>query len=300
MKMKKTIIMMLAAVVAVGAVAQNDDTLPIGVGPIVAIDAIKEKAKKDGNAEVLNIIVRGLETALTAELSNNDSPFSLVGGNIGANLYKKYVLEQKSPTETDGEDIIRYGLSVEITAFTDVKIGPVQSGGLTVFQREITVMASALLHDVGAMRAAIAIPSVMASSKSTYNVRSVTELNGVIAQSDMTIGEVQADLAKKLAEGLLKAYFKFPAYILDVDGDEVTIDQGSSWCKVGEELNVFGPPTAVETATRGRIKQSTVRMMPGKKVGTLTVTDIFGNMSRGTLKGTLPAEIDGVVYKKGE
>mgnify|MGYP001132739385 CR=1 FL=1 len=89
--------------------------------------------------------MRGVEAALTAELSNNDSPFSLIGGNVGANLYKKIVVDQKSPTTSDGEEEVQYGLSVEITAFADAKMGPLQSGGLTIVQREVTVMASAIM-----------------------------------------------------------------------------------------------------------------------------------------------------------
>ena len=298
--MKRSVLTVLAGVVASVALAQGDeDSIGIAMGPVVATAPLLEKAKADGNADVLNILVRGVETALTAEMSNNDSPFSLVGGNIGANLYKKIVVDQKSPTESDGEDEVQYGLSVEITAFADAQTGPTQSGGLTVVQRELTVMASAVLHDVGKMRAAIAIPTITATGKRTNQIRSANELAGVTKQNDILIGEAQKDLAKKLAKGLLEAYFKFPAEIAAVDGDEVTIDQGMAWCKAGDVLTVYGPPTAVEKATRGKIKKSTTVMMPGKKAGTLKITDAFGSMSRGTFTGEGAAEVGGVVYKKG-
>ncbi len=300
MKIKKLIAFTVAAAtLAMPAVAQDEDgSLPVALGPVVATQALREQAVKDGTESTLDILVRGVETALTAELSNNDSPFSLIGGNVGVNLYKKIVVDQKSPTESDVEDEVRYGLSVEITAFADAKTGPLQSGGLTIVQREITVMASAIMHDVGKMRAAIAVPSVTATGKRTNQIRSSTELSGVDMQSSILIGEAQNDLAKKLAAGLLEAYFKFPAYILKVDGSEVTIDQGATWCKVDDTLSVYGPPEAVETATRGKVKASKIKMIPGKKAGTLTITDVFSDSARGTFDGSGAAEIEGVVFTK--
>lgn len=300
MKIKKMIAFTLAAAtLALPAVAQDEDgSLPVALGPVVATQALRDQAVKDGTESTLGILVRGVETALTAELSNNDSPFSLIGGNVGANLYKKIVVDQKSPTESDGEDKVRYGLSVEITAFADAKTGPIQSGGLTIVQREITVMASAIMHDVGKMRAAIAVPSVTATGKRTNQIRSANELSGVDAQSSILIGEAQNDLAKKLATGLLEAYYKFPGYILKVEDDEVTIDQGQAWCKEGDILTVYGPPEAVETSTRGKVKASKIKMIPGKKAGTLTITDVFGDSARGNFEGSGTAEIDGVVYTK--
>lgn len=299
--MKKLLLtMFFGGVAAVVAVAQeSEDTIPVAIGPVVATKAVQEMAQKNGKGDVLNALVRGVETALLAELSNNDSPFAMIGGNVGANLYKKIVVDQKSPTESDGEEEVQYGLSVEITAFADAQTGPTQSGGLTVVQRDITVVASAILHDVGKMRAAIAMPSVTATGKRTNRIRSANELAGVGDQSDVLIGEAQKDLAKKLAAGLLEAYFKFPAYIIKVDGKEVTIDQGKAWCKVGDVLTVYGVPTPVEKATRGRIKKATTVMIPGKKAGALTITDAFGTSSRGTFTGEAAAEVDGVVYKKG-
>lgn len=288
---------LLAASLAMPAVAQDEDgALPVVLGPIIATQALREQAVKDGTASTLDILVRGVETALTAELSNNDSPFSLIGGNVGANLYKKIVVDQKSPTESDGEDEVRYGLSVEITAFADAKTGPTQSGGLTLVQREITVMASAIMHDVGRMRAAIAVPSVTATGNRTKQIRSAAEIVGMDEQSSILIGEAQKDLAKKLAAGLLEAYFKFPASVLRVDGNEITIDQGEAWCKVGDRLTVYGPPEAIETSARGKVKVSKTKMIPGKKAGTLTITDVFNDSARGTFEGSGIAEIDGVVY----
>lgn len=300
MKIKKLIAFTLAAAtLALPAVAQDeDDSLPVALGPVVATQALRAQAVKDGTESTLDILVRGVETALTAELSNNDSPFSLIGGNVGANLYKKIIVDQKSPTESDGEDEVRYGLSVEITAFSDAKTGPIQSSGLTIVQREITVMASAIMHDVGRMRAAIAVPSVTATGKRTNQIRSANELAGVDAQSSILIGEAQSDLAKKLATGLLEAYFKFPAYIINVDGDEITIDQGQAWCKVDDKLTVYGPAEAVQKSTRGKMKASKIIMVPGKKAGTLTITDVFGDSARGSFDGAGAPEIEGVVYTK--
>ena len=299
MKIKKLIAFTLAAAIALPVVAQESDgALPVALGPVVATQALREQALKDGTASTLEILVRGVETALTAELSNNDSPFSLVGGNVGASLYKKIIVDQKSPTESDGEDTVRYGLSVEITAFADSKTGPTQSGGITLVQREITVMASAVMHDIGAMRATIAVPSVTATGKRTNQVRSDAELAGVDEQSSILIGEAQKDLAKKLAAGLLEAYCKFPGSILRVEGSEVTIDQGEAWCKVGDVLSVYGPPEAVETSVRGKMKATKTKMIPGKKVGTLTIKDVFGDSATGAFEGTGTAEIGGVVYTK--
>jgi hypothetical protein len=295
--MKKRMMLVLAGLAAAAAFAQEGASMAVALGPVTATKPVLEKAAKDGNADVLDILVRGVETALTAELSNNDSPFALIGGNVGANLYKKIVLDQKSPTESDGEEEVKYGLSVEITAFADAKTGPTQSGVLTVVQREITVMASATLHDVGKMRAEIAT-SVTATGKRTNNIRSQNELAGVTVQNDILIGEAQKDLAKKLAEGLLKGYFDFPAYIIKVDGNEVSIDQGQAWCKVGDVLTVYGAPISGEVTTRGRVKSAKAVALPGKKAGTLTITDVFGGTSRGTFAGN-GAEVDGVVYKKG-
>jgi len=289
----------LAVAFTLVAAAQDEDgALAVALGPVVATQPLREQAAKNGTASDLDILVRGVEAALTAELSNNDSPFSLIGGNVGANLYKKIVVDQKSPTTSDGEEEVQYGLSVEITAFADAKMGPLQSGGLTIVQREVTVMASAIMHDVGKMRAAIAVPSVTATAKRTNQVRSATELSGVEGQGAILIGEAQKDLAKKLAAGLLEAYYKFPAYILNVDGSEVTIDQGQVWCKETDVLTVYGPPVAVETATRGKMKVSKTKMIPGKKVGTLTITDVFPDSARGTFSGTGNAEVDGVVFSK--
>ena len=300
MKIKNTLTCaIIASMLAIPAVAQEeDDSLPVALGPVVATKALLAQAQQDGTSSTLDILVRGLETALTAELSNNDSPFSLIGGNVGANLYKKIIVDQKSPTETDGEDEVRYGLSVEITAFSDAKIGPIQSGGLTLVQREITVMASAIMHDVGRMRAAIAVPSVTATGKQTHQVRSTAELAGLDMKSTILVGEAQKDLAQKLAAGLLAAYYKFPASIVQVDEDELTIDQGEAWCKVGDVLAVYGPPEAIEMPTRGKIKTSKVKMIPGKKAGELTITDVFSGLARGTFAGTGTPEVDGVVYAK--
>jgi len=300
MKTKKlTAFTIVAMMLAVPAVAQDGDgALPVALGPVVATKALLEQANKDGTASTLDILVRGLETALTAELSHNDSPFSLIGGNVGANIYKKIIVDQKSPTESDGEDEIRYGLSVEITAFSDAKIGPTQSGGLTLVQREIAVMASAVMHDVGRMRATIAVPSVTATGKQTNQIRSAAELAGFDTQSTMLIGEAQKDLAQKLAAGLLEAYYKFPAAIIQVNENELTIDQGEAWCKVGDVLAVYGPPEAVEMSTRGKMKASKIKMIPGKKAGELTITDVFGDSARGTFAGAGTPEIDGVIYTK--
>lgn len=299
MKMKTRIAITLAVTLALTAVAQDEDgALAVALGPVAATQPLREQAAKDGTASDLDTLVRGVETALTAELANNDSPFSLIGGNVGANLYKKIVVDQKSPTQSDGEDEVQYGLSVEITAFSDSKTGPTQSGGLTIVQREITVMASAIMHDVGKMRAMIAVPSVTATGKMTNQIRSAAELSGVEGKSSILIGEAQKDLAKKLAAGLLEAYYKFPAYILKVDESEVTIDQGQAWCKEGDVLSVYGAPEAVATSSRGKVKVTKTTMIPGKKAGTLTITDVFPDSARGTFTGAGVAEIDGVVYTK--
>lgn len=289
----------LATSLALITTAQDEDgALAVALGPVVATQPLREQAAKDGTASDLDTLVRGVETALAAELTNNDSPFSLIGGNAGANLYKKIVVDQKSPTQSDGEDEVQYGLSVEITAFSDSKTGPVQSGGLTIVQREITVMASAIMHDVGKMRAAIAVPSVTATGKMVNQIRSATELSGVEGKSSILIGEAQKDLAKKLAAGLLEVYYRFPAYILRVDGSEVTIDQGQAWCKEGDVLSVYSAPGAVEVSSRGKVKTTKTKMIPGKKAGTLTITDVFADSARGTFTGAGSAEIDGVVYSK--
>lgn len=165
-------------------------------------------------------------------------------------------------------------------------------------QREITVMASAIMHDVGKMRAAIAVPSVTATGKMVNQVRSAAELSSLEGKGSILIGEAQKELAKKLAAGLLEAYYKFPAYILRVDGDEVTIDQGQVWCKEGDVLTVYGPPEAMDVPSRGKIRTTKTRMVPGKKAGTLTITDVFEDTARGTFSGTGTAEVDGVVYTK--
>ena len=299
--MKKYLFPVLAsfAVLAMCARADEDDLLPVALGPVVAIKPVLEKAVADGKAITLETIVRGLETALTAELSNNDSPFALIGGNVGANLYKKIIIDQKSPTTSDGEEEVQYGLTVEITSFTDSIIGPVQRSGISVVQRDLTVTASAIMHDVGLMRATVAIPAITATGKRTNSVRSNEEVKGAIAQSDAAIGELQANLARQLAAGLLTAYYKFPAYVIDVNDDEVTIDQGKAWCQVGDILTLYDPPSEVIASTRVRIKQERKITVPGKRIGTITVTDVFGTASRCKLNG-LSGQINGIAYKKGD
>jgi len=192
---------------------------------------------------------------------------------------------------------VRYGLSVEITAFSMVTPYKVVRNGETFATAEVTVMASAVVHDIGPMRATFAVPLITATGTETHLVQSDAEFRAFIEISDLFVGKAQADLAKKLAAELLKAYYDFPAYIVQVKDNVVTIDLGQSWCKKGDVLTVFGPPTEEEIPQRGNTQHTRKITIPGDEAGTLTITHVFGDISRGTFKGNGKPVLGGYVAK---
>ncbi|MDR3229462.1 MAG: hypothetical protein LBT53_08665 [Puniceicoccales bacterium] len=293
----------LAALCCVCALACNlfaedgDGSIGIAMGPVTATKPVLEKASQDSkNRNTLQTIVRGLESDISAHFSNNESPFAIIGGNVGANLFKKIVVDEKLPVEDGEQENVKYGMSIEVTNFMDSTLKS-EAAGFNTWSRKLSVSANIHLHDIGKMRAVIAVPSLNAVSEKRFNVRKAGDAKQLESYTDDMIRDVQQQIVKQLANELLKAYYKFPGYVVKTDGVMVTIDQGVKWCKVGEKLIVYGPPEEREKATRGRLKVTKSIKVHGPRKGIMTVTEVFPDTAVCTAAG-ITGIVEGCIVEK--
>jgi len=297
MKTNRMVTIAIVGNLITSATFAQDDSIGIVLGPVTAIAPIQEKARQDGNKNTLDIIVRGLASNVPAHFSNNDSPFAIIGGDLGGNLYKKIFVDEKWDADDLGQDNVKYGMTIEVTFFNDVTLDTSKSG-INSWTRTVSVSATIHIHDVGKMRGVIAVPDLNAETNVTLRVRSRGEAKQLEGYTANMIRDVQQNLAKQLTEKLLEAYYKFPGYVIKSDAGVVTVDQGEVWAKAGDTLTVYGPPEETTKNSRGRLTTTKSIIVPGPRLGTLTVTEAFPDTLHCKVDGTFEVPVESVVQNQ--
>ena len=290
--MKKTL-MTLGACLCAGALCAEEDEIVVAFGKVGATPALEAKAKKDGTLDNLNVLFEGLEAVVGSQMTEN-SPFTMLGGREGWAVYDSIAHKQQFEPADPIPDSVKFGLAIRVSGYDEQKRNKRQNGFVQEALQIKATMTVTIL-EAGSMKQGVSATFSSEKTSEGYRGREggeVTDSVGALLQ------DLMLDMAEKSVKKLVENYYKSPAYVIGFEDGEVTFDRGEEWkIKKGDTLFIYAPAEEKTIRGRDKLKTETKAMVRGKKLGTLTVTDVFQGHARGATTLDDVAE-DCVVDKK--
>ena len=302
---------MTACLMASGLFAQVENKTVVALAIVKPEPSVVKQAKACGGDESLAVLANGLEVFVSGYMTEH-SPFAVMGGRAAMDMLMS--VEKSTYADKDkggqgfaleGEKVAaRYGAMIQILGYTESKQKS-RKAGRAVAECKVTATVSLTIYDVVA-RMQIGFASTSFSSTATPIVADDEEYNSVKIDVQGIMEEIAKGVVEKLVATIQGGA---SALIVDVDDDDeddivVTLNLGKGWCKVGDELEIYGAPKEKDSpaAVGDRFGGSgKTIIIEGKLLGTVRITRIAEDSSRGKVtlrKGKKSDELDGAIVKR--